>query len=109
MMTTDSHSVQRTMPPYAGRVGIITRKPASWLVHFTICRRQTPEEPRGGKSRDVRLHFRAMLRTFLAILIAIPVYSQPPIRGFPPDQLKPQHDRETKARAIPQPERIRTY
>src|SRR5258707_1245219 len=54
-----------------------------------------------------------MIRTFSGFLCAATLLAQapapPPIRGFPPDQLKPQQDRETKARAIPQPERIRTY
>jgi N-acetylated-alpha-linked acidic dipeptidase len=33
----------------------------------------------------------------------------PPIRGFSPDQFAAQRDREAKARAMIQPERIRTY
>jgi N-acetylated-alpha-linked acidic dipeptidase len=32
-----------------------------------------------------------------------------PLRGFPPDQWKAQHDREEQAKAIPQQERLRIY
>jgi N-acetylated-alpha-linked acidic dipeptidase len=50
-----------------------------------------------------------MHRIFSALLLTVPLYSQAPIRGFPPDQWKAEHEREAKAHAIPQPERIRTY
>ena len=32
-----------------------------------------------------------------------------PLRGFPPDQWKVQHDREEQAKAVPQAERLRIY
>jgi N-acetylated-alpha-linked acidic dipeptidase len=46
----------------------------------------------------------ALLPTFL-----VPAFSQAPIRGFPPDQWKAEHDREEEAKAIPQPARIGIY
>ena len=52
----------------------------------------------------------------LSILLPIAVlaaYAQAPavapLRGFPPDQWKAQHDREEQAKAIPQAERLRIY
>jgi N-acetylated-alpha-linked acidic dipeptidase len=49
----------------------------------------------------------------LPYFLAIAVYAQAPaaapLRGFPPDQWKAQHDREEQAKAIPQAERLRIY
>jgi len=43
---------------------------------------------------------------FLLALAALCAYAQAPalapLRGFPPDQWKAQHDREEQAKAIPQ-------
>jgi N-acetylated-alpha-linked acidic dipeptidase len=44
-----------------------------------------------------------------AVVCAAPAFCQPPLRGFPQDEWKSHRDLEEKARAIPQPERIRTY
>src|SRR5882724_5483464 len=57
---------------------------------------------------------RILLVTFLALvtracLILAQAPSQAPIRGFAPDQWKAQHEREDKAKDLPQPQRIRTY
>ena len=52
------------------------------------------------------------LRSVLFIF-ALSVYAQAPaiapIRGFPPEQWKAQHDREDQAKTIPQAERLRIY
>jgi len=49
----------------------------------------------------------------LPYFLAIAVYAQAPaaapLRGFPPDQWKVQHDREEQAKAVPQAERLRIY
>lgn len=47
----------------------------------------------------------------LSLLFALALQAQTTlsIRGFPPEQLAAQRDRETKARDMAQPERIRTY
>src|ERR1700722_4550021 len=37
------------------------------------------------------------------------VFAQAPLRGFPQEEWKLQHEMEERARSIPQPERIRTY
>jgi N-acetylated-alpha-linked acidic dipeptidase len=50
-----------------------------------------------------------MFRVFLCSLLSIPAFSQAPIRGFANDQWKSQHEREEKATAIPQRERMRIY
>src|ERR1700736_4781124 len=50
-----------------------------------------------------------MNRIALLLALAIPAFSQTPIRGFPPDQWKAQHEQEEKAKTIPAPERIRIY
>jgi N-acetylated-alpha-linked acidic dipeptidase len=50
-----------------------------------------------------------MRRVFLCLLLCFPAYSQAPIRGFGNDQWKSQHEREEKATAIPQRERMRIY
>ncbi len=46
-------------------------------------------------------------------LLALAAYAQAPaaapIRGFPPQQWKAEHDREEQAKAIPQQERLRIY
>jgi N-acetylated-alpha-linked acidic dipeptidase len=49
-----------------------------------------------------------MTRTLLLLLIAAPAFAQP-IRGFPPDAWKAQHEREEQAKAVAQPERLRVY
>src|SRR3984957_17856139 len=50
-----------------------------------------------------------MLRVFLCSLLILPAFSQAPIRGFGNDQWKSQHEREEKAIAIPQRERMKIY
>jgi N-acetylated-alpha-linked acidic dipeptidase len=49
----------------------------------------------------------------LPFLLALAAYAQAPavapLRGFPPDQWKAQHDREEQAKAVPQAERLRIY
>jgi N-acetylated-alpha-linked acidic dipeptidase len=49
----------------------------------------------------------------MVTLAALAAYAQAPavapLRGFPPDQWKAQHDREEQAKAIPQQERLRIY
>jgi N-acetylated-alpha-linked acidic dipeptidase len=50
-----------------------------------------------------------MFRAFLCSLLAFPVFSQAPIRGFGNDQWKSEHEREEKAIAIPQRERMKIY
>jgi N-acetylated-alpha-linked acidic dipeptidase len=50
-----------------------------------------------------------MRYAWLLLLSAIPGLSQSPIRGFPPDDWTAQHEREDKAKAIPQPARIQIY
>jgi len=49
----------------------------------------------------------------LPFLLALAAYAQAPapapLRGFPPDQWKAQHDREEQAKTIPQQERLRIY
>ena len=47
----------------------------------------------------------------LSLLLAVALQAQTslPIRGFPPEQLAAQREREAKARDMAQPERIRTY
>ncbi|HUA82735.1 MAG TPA: M28 family peptidase [Bryobacteraceae bacterium] len=50
-----------------------------------------------------------MYRAVVALLVAVPAFSQAPIRGFPSDQWKPEHDREQQLQAMPSPERIRIY
>jgi len=49
----------------------------------------------------------------LSFVLAITVYAQAPaalpLRGFPSDQWKAQHDLEEQAKAIPQAERLRIY
>ncbi len=51
-----------------------------------------------------------MNRLLLLLSLALlPVSAQPPLRGFPQDEWKSHRELEERARAIPQPERIRTY
>lgn len=51
-----------------------------------------------------------MKHPVLALLLTISIVTaQNPIRGFPPEEAAAERDREAKARAIPQSERIRTY
>lgn len=50
-----------------------------------------------------------MFRVFLCSLLLLPAFSQDPIRGFGNDQWKSQHEREEKAIAIPQRERMKIY
>ena len=50
-----------------------------------------------------------MFRVFLSFFLILPAFSQAPIRGFGNDQWKPQHEREEKAVAIPQRERMKIY
>jgi N-acetylated-alpha-linked acidic dipeptidase len=45
----------------------------------------------------------------LVLLFTAPLLAQEAIRGFSPDSLKEQHDLEEKAKAIPQPARLRIY
>jgi N-acetylated-alpha-linked acidic dipeptidase len=50
-----------------------------------------------------------MRSAWLLLILAVPGLSQQPIRGFPPDDWTAQHEREEKAKAIPQPARIHIY
>jgi N-acetylated-alpha-linked acidic dipeptidase len=50
-----------------------------------------------------------MRYAWLLLLSAVPALSQQPIRGFPPDDWAAQHEREDKAKSIPQPARIQIY
>ncbi len=51
-----------------------------------------------------------MRSAWLLLIFALPGLSQQqPIRGFPPDDWTAQHEREEKAKAIPQPARIHIY
>jgi len=51
-----------------------------------------------------------MNRLLLLLSFALfPLSAQPPLRGFPQDEWKSHRELEERARAIPQPERIRTY
>jgi N-acetylated-alpha-linked acidic dipeptidase len=50
------------------------------------------------------------MRPFLALLLAANLISaQSPIRGFPSDTLKSQQERESKAKSIPEADRLRAY
>jgi N-acetylated-alpha-linked acidic dipeptidase len=49
------------------------------------------------------------VRAALALVAAAWACAQPAVRGFGPDEWAAQRERETRARAIPQAERIRTY
>lgn len=50
------------------------------------------------------------MHRFLCVLfLTVPAFSQAPIRGFGADQWKAQHEREEKAQAIPQRERMKIY
>jgi N-acetylated-alpha-linked acidic dipeptidase len=48
-------------------------------------------------------------RLVAALAVAVAGFSQTPIRGYPGDQCKLEHDLEQQARATPSPERIRIY
>ena len=51
-----------------------------------------------------------MKQPVLVVLLALSIVNaQNPIRGFPPEEAAAEREREAKARAIPQSERIRTY
>jgi N-acetylated-alpha-linked acidic dipeptidase len=50
-----------------------------------------------------------MRYAWLLLISAVPGLSQQPIRGFPPDEWSAQHEREDKAKAIPQTGRIQIY
>ncbi len=53
-----------------------------------------------------------MLRKCVVFALLAPAFSQQPavpIRGFPPEDWKAQHDREDRAKAVPQPDRIHAY
>lgn len=51
-----------------------------------------------------------MKQPVVALLLALSIVNaQNPIRGFPPEEAAAEREREAKARAIPQAERIRTY
>ena len=59
---------------------------------------------------NVTLRFLDMFRVLLCFsLLAFPAFSQAPIRGFGNDQWKAEHEREEKALAIPQRERMKIY
>ena len=50
------------------------------------------------------------MAALLLLLLAVHLQAaEAPIRGFPPEALKAQHETERKLRAIPEPERLRTY
>ena len=51
-----------------------------------------------------------MVRSFsILVLAALPVCAQTPLRGYPQDQWKPEHQLEEKALAIPSPPRLKIY
>jgi N-acetylated-alpha-linked acidic dipeptidase len=50
-----------------------------------------------------------MSRVFVLFFLILPAFSQAPIRGFGNDQWKAEHEREQKAIAIPQRERMKIY
>ena len=50
-----------------------------------------------------------MSRVISALLLLVPAFGQAPIRGFGSDQWKSQHEREEKAVATPQRERMKIY
>ncbi len=56
-----------------------------------------------------------MTRPLLLLVFALPAFTQAPgtapapIRGFPPDAWKAEHDREEQAKAVPKAERLRIY
>ncbi len=50
-----------------------------------------------------------MLRAISALFLLLPAFGQAPIRGFGNDQWKSEHEREDKAIAIPQRERMKIY
>ena len=59
---------------------------------------------------NATLHLLDMFRVLLcSSLLVFPAFSQAPIRGFGNDQWKSEHEREEKAIAIPQRERMKIY
>ena len=50
-----------------------------------------------------------MRYAWLLFIFVVPALSESPIRGFPADDWSAQHDREDKAKAIPQAGRIQIY
>src|SRR5580698_838685 len=50
-----------------------------------------------------------MFRVVALLLVILPAFPQAPIRGFGNEQWKSQHEREEKAIAIPQRERMKIY
>jgi len=50
-----------------------------------------------------------MPRFLFFLLLTVPTFGQTPIRGFGADQWKAQHEREEKAQALPQRERMKIY
>ena len=50
-----------------------------------------------------------MHRVVVALWVAVSAFAQAPIRGYPAEQWKPEHDLEEQAQAMPSPERIRIY
>src|SRR5271170_4805939 len=58
-----------------------------------------------------------MRRSYAFLAVVIPLFAQQasfqqgsaPIRGFPPEDWKVQHELEEKAKAIPEPARMRIY
>jgi N-acetylated-alpha-linked acidic dipeptidase len=49
------------------------------------------------------------VKTLAALLASTALFAQAPIRGFPRNQWESQHALEEKLRALPEPERARTY
>ncbi len=63
----------------------------------------------GGRGRlRVSLRYAALAALTGSVSIAA-LAAEKPIRGFPASALKERHELETRARAIPQPDRIREY
>jgi N-acetylated-alpha-linked acidic dipeptidase len=48
-------------------------------------------------------------RRFLLLFLSVPALAQQPIRGFAPDEWKARHELEDRAKAIPQPARLKIY
>lgn len=57
----------------------------------------------------MKLRFVPVVLTVAALAAFAQAPAIAPLRGFPPDQWKAQHDREEQAKAIPQQERLRIY
>ena len=61
------------------------------------------------KRRGAGFSLQTAFSGLVLLSLAFPTQAQPPLRGYPQDEWKSHRDLEEKARAIAQPERIRTY